>query len=89
MDTIFFQIDRLLSLTKAMLAVNPADHLIKIMCDSLEELRTELSKPDASDKRVKQLMYGITRVFDNLRYLENTQFGRELGELLIALNQLY
>ena len=89
METILIQVDHLLGMTKTMVVKDPSDPVIKAMCNTLEELKAELSKPNSSDKKIKQLTYGITRVFDDMRYLENTQFGLKLGELLTALNQLY
>jgi hypothetical protein len=81
-------IEQLVNMADALTKEHPEDARLKVLLLSLKEVKTEFSKSYLDQIKIKQLSYGVTRVFQDMLEFERTPFGEEIGKLLIELNKL-
>jgi hypothetical protein len=87
-DEILKRIERLQGITTELISQNPTILALRVMLPSFEELKQVLEKPELDKAQIRQINYGILKVYQEMLSFENTPFGDEVGKLLLDLSQL-
>ncbi|MGD0708843.1 MAG: hypothetical protein ABSA51_10365 [Anaerolineaceae bacterium] len=88
-DEILARLEKLIDMANILVGDHPTDARLKLMLINLEEVKSEISKPELKKDKLRQLSFGVTRIFTEMLDYEITPFGEELKKFLIEFHDFY
>jgi hypothetical protein len=88
-EEITLRLEKLIHMANILVCEHPTDARLKLMLISLDEVKSEISKPELKKDKLRQLSFGVTRIFTEMLDYEKTLFGEELGKFLVEFNDFY